>query len=118
MKKLKLTSKKVKLIVIVITLIIVAIVVSNKNTISEYISGERKFFWASYSGTCGSSNWTIDNGGVLTIQAGTLPNIDMQNRPEWYQYRQYITSIQVNSGVNTSDICEGLFQDCINLENH
>ena len=50
MKKIK--NKKLKLIFVIITLIIVAIAVFNRSTISEYISGERKFFWASYSGTC------------------------------------------------------------------
>ena len=114
MKKIK--NKKLKLIFIAIVLVMVVVAIINRSTITEYISGERKLFGASYSGTCGSSNWTINNRGKLVIQVGTLPNIDMQNRPEWYQYREYITSVQINGEVDTSDICEGLFQDCTNLE--
>ena len=115
MKKLNIRNKKIKLIIIVLILIAVLVLVFNRHTISEYISGERKIFGAFYSGTCGTSNWTINNSGVLTIQSGTLPNIDMQNRPEWYQYREAITSVQINSGVSTSGICEALFQGCVNL---
>ena len=115
MKTQKPKKKILNLILVLLIITISILIVFNRHTLSQYITGEKRLFRASYSGTCGTSNWTINNRGKLVIQAGTLPNIDTQNRPDWYQYREYILEVQINGEVHTSEICEALFQDCTNL---
>ena len=71
------------------------------------------------SGTSGTCSWVIDKDGVLTISptdgvSGVLERTYSFNYPKWYQYRESITKVIVNSGVKTDTHCSKLFYQMTN----
>ncbi len=68
------------------------------------------------SGTCGTNlNWTLDDGGTLTISgSGDRMSDYYDNSPApWYDYREQITSVVIPSGV--ANIGSRAFLNCTNL---
>ena len=64
-------------------------------------------------GTCGVNlEWTLElSTGTLTIFGdGTMENYPGDSRPGWYDYREYITSVVIESGATS--IGKQAFSDC------
>ena len=83
--------------------------------------------WAPYasaagvlaSGECGANGanvtWTLDRDGVLTIRgAGAMYDYDGADALPWYDYRDQIKSVTVESGVTT--VGNNAFRTCAALE--
>ena len=66
------------------------------------------------SGTCGDDlTWTLDSDGVLTISGtGAMPDYEWDASP-WYNNRDRITSLVIESGVTSID--SYAFYDCSSL---
>ena len=69
------------------------------------------------SGTAGTCPWVIDDDGVLTISAGTLPSSSSGSvsAGPWYSVRTRVKQIVIESGVKTSAGCNYLFSEMTNL---
>ena len=68
------------------------------------------------SGTCGAQGdnvtWELDCDGVLTI-SGEGAMVDYSLLPDWYNYRNTISTINISDGVTT--IGESAFSGCSNI---
>lgn len=67
------------------------------------------------SGIWGTCEWVIDADGVLTISAGTLPSVtvddDMEKVP-WYLFAEEIREVRFDGTVHLSEHADHLFADC------
>jgi len=70
---------------------------------------------AKNSGSCGENlQWTLTNGKLTISGNGAMDNYNQWDLPPWYEMREKINCVQVQSGVTT--IGNSAFYNCANLE--
>ena len=65
-----------------------------------------------YSGTIGQLQWCLKNETLTISGNGEMPDYYFQGEP-WHEYRAYIITAVVGSGVTSIGSCA--FSDCVNL---
>lgn len=65
------------------------------------------------NGAWGSSTWSIDESGTLTI-AGSLPNITSKTEVPWADYASQVKCVSFTDTATAQKSIDGLFKDLVN----
>ncbi|NLD19133.1 MAG: BspA family leucine-rich repeat surface protein [Clostridiales bacterium] len=70
------------------------------------------------SGSWGTTTWTLDEYGKLTINAGVGATFSSPEKVPWYQQREGIRNVEIDGKVslNRGASLSYMFCDCVNLE--
>ena len=107
-KKNFFTKRKVFIMLSIVILLLTAVT----------IIYQKSYAFNGANGTSGNCTWTIDTSGKMTIRptsgsSCTLSTATSEQMP-WYNNREYITSVVVNSGVKANANSAHLFRDLLN----